>query len=58
MTTNSLFDQNKDENNLNSSIMGLHSVTVLIQQVLSIGSNSIILFLFILLIKLLILIYF
>ena len=41
--SNSIMEQKSDENIINSSIIKMHSVTVLIQQILSILSNSIIL---------------
>ena len=46
---NTILDQKNDENNLNSSIIKMHSVMVLLQQFLTIISNSTILFFIILL---------
>ena len=46
---NTILDQKNDENNLNSSIIKMHSITILIQQFLSIISGSTILFFIILL---------
>lgn len=46
---NTILDQKNDENNLNSSIIKMHSVMVLLQQFLTIIANSTILFFIILL---------
>tara|TARA_B100001057_G_scaffold111913_1_gene110010 strand:- start:1143 stop:2879 length:1737 start_codon:yes stop_codon:yes gene_type:complete len=46
---NTILNQKNDENNLNSSIIKMHSVMVLLQQFLSIVSNATILFFIILL---------
>ena len=52
--SDTILEQKNDENNINSSIIKMHSVTIILQQILSVTANAIILlFIFLLLLNIL-----